>query len=836
MESSNAETNGELSFFFDLGGESLVNDVLSYESLFTATQADAVVYPTKGWVHPGAVKSVQGYSGGMRLICEFAVVDLLWVAADCLRVWIRHDQAFQDDFSYAVSQEPVPPVRYDLIDTTDLVEMLTLELRCIIHKAIFKIELRSHDGMILSEDAGGAMLHPSGVIQISLALAADESSYGLGERAHRLNLRGQRYAFWNTDQPKCDEGVDPLYYCVPLYVGVHTHGAYGVFVDNSYRGQVDVGLIDPNALLWQFEAGELRYYLMGGKDTQQITSRYTTITGRAQLPPLWFFGYQQSRFSYFPQAKVIEIAETLRAKHIPCDVIYLDIHYMDQFKVFTWDETRFPDFKGMIQDLHRRGFKVVVIVDPGVKIANYPAYHEGLAQEVFVKLGGGLLKVVIWAGASYMPDFTTEKVRQWWASQLQGLLGAGVDGLWNDMNEPAVFATRAAVSLPDAASHDKEGRGGNHHELHNVYGMLMSRASQAGLQQAYPDRRPVNITRAGYAGTQRYATTWTGDVSSNWEHLRLSIPMVLNLGLSGVPFTGPDVGGFRGDTEPELFVRWFQAACLMPFFRNHSAIDTVEQEVWSFGDPYERMVRETIELRYRLMPYLYSVAAQAHMYGWSLVRPLFTADPTSKALRDVDDCYLLGDSLLVAPILHKGQTSRKVMLPRGGWYNYWTNRYYEGNETIEVGVPLERLPLFVRAGAVIPSWDVMQNLSRVNASALNLKVYPGNHETVLYDDAYEGLGYLQGESRWTYITTGWAGNRLRIQRRITGQFEPVYKQFKIAVVGFDEEPLAVRVDRQGAPVWYYEDKMVDMTLKDFQTIEIARRTAHDDETVIHRPW
>ncbi|MCA9914835.1 MAG: hypothetical protein KC496_15890, partial [Anaerolineae bacterium] len=368
------------------------------------------------------------------------------------------------------------------------------------------------------------------------------------------------------------------------------------------------------------------------------------LTGRITLPPLWSLGYQQCRFSYYPQQTVLDLAGEFRKRGIACDVLYLDIHYMAGFRVFTWDRTRFPALPEMIATLHRQGFKVVVIVDPGIKIdPDYSVYVSGVEQDVFLKYPDGKpVTAAVWAGASHFPDFTSAAARCWWAEQFLPLLDAGVDGIWNDMCEPAIFTSDGASTLPDYVIHDVDGLGGDHQGNLNVYGLLMGRASQEALRKYYPERRPFNMIRAGFAGAQRYASSWTGDNSSTWDHLRLSLSMTLNMGLSGAPMTGPDIGGFDGDTDGELFTRWLQAAVLMPFFRTHTGMDTHAQEPWSFGQPYEVINRLTIDLRYRFLPYLYSLVAIAKEYGWPVIRPVFTLEPMNPDLRVVDDCYLLG--------------------------------------------------------------------------------------------------------------------------------------------------------------------------------------------------
>ncbi len=826
----------ELNFLEQLENGAYADDIRAYTTYYNANRIHPPDETTlaRNWTHPGNVQNVQADTFGLTLTTDNHNLRLSWYAHNCLRI----DYTPANPALHIVQQDPVK-TDYTFTDQPDRLTLRTTELTCIIHKKPFRLSLTTPNGDPIYQDTLGPQHHSTGAVRLSSTLHLDEDSYGLGQRAAPINRRGSRFTLWNTDAPQSDPGTDPLYYNIPFYLGLHAHGPYGLYVDNPYRGTVDLGHTQPDQLTFQFEGGGLTYYLMTGPDVLAILKRYTALTGTPPLPPLWYFGYHQSRFSYQSQADVLAVADQLRTHRIPCDVIHLDIDYMDQRKVFTWDPQKFPSPRRMTDTLHQQGFKLITILDPGIKAEpNHGPFERGTEQNVFITTPqGDPIPCVIWSGQSHMPDFTRQQTRDWWANEAQKLLADGVDGFWNDMNEPAVFATSGAVTLPENAIHHPDNSPPVPHlAAHNLYANGMSAATQQAQRQFNPDRRPVNITRAGFAGTQQYATSWTGDITSNWEHLRLSIPMIINMGLSGVPFTGPDVGGFRGDTTPELLTRWTQAAALMPFFRNHSATDTIRQEPWQFGDPYLSHIRQAIELRYQLMPYLYSVAAQAAEYGYPMLRPVFLQDPTNPELRDIDDIYMVGDSLLVAPVLHPNTTQRELFLPPGAWYNYWTNTRTLGNRTITTEAPLGRLPLFVRAGAALPTWKIQQNLADGPPNHLNLRVYPGEHETTLYEDAGEGHPHTTGAYRWLYYTASWYNNRFRLKRRVTGQYEPPYPHMNIQVIGFDQEPTAVKVDHQGAPVWYYEDNIIELTLTDFTLLEITRHIGHTDETIINRPW
>lgn len=828
-------------YLAEMGGRQLIDDIRTAERIAERYKRrySSKKRGTPPWNSVGSVEQVVPYERGLRLRCQHGWVELHWIAPDCLRVRLNpKDSEFSAPFSYAVRKVDWPAVGFELLEGADALEMRTSSLICRIGKRPFRMGLETLTHDLLCVDALGMQYRADSAVRLSMIMRPDESSYGLGERAAGLQLRGRTYALWNSQPENFTPDADPLHTCVPFYLGLHQDGVYGLFWDNSSRGQVDVGHSKADVLSFEAERGELRYFLFAGDDIRQVLNRYTELTGRISLPPLWGLGYHQSRFSYDNQDEVLRLADELRLRHVPCDAVYLDVHYMDGFRVFTWNQQRFEHFRQMITALHEVGLKVIAVLHPAVKIdADYESYRSGAERGVFLRFPDEqAVNVAGWAGLSCLPDFTNPAARRWWMEQIRALVQVGVDGFVNDLSEPTVFTSDGTTTLPDFVLHDHEGIGGNHQELHNVYGMLMARASNEGLKRLRSDLRPFNAARAGYAGIQRYAGSLMSGNLSDWESLRLSISMTLNMGLSGVALAGADAGGFDKDANGELLTRWLQAASLMPYFRSHSAASTHRQEPWAFGQPYEVINRLTIALRYRLMPYLYAVTALCKEYGWPIIRPLFMAEPQNPALRGVDDCYLLGDALLVAPVLHPGATRRSVYLPIGSWYDYWTNELYEGGQTITVTAPLERLPLFVRGGAVLPHWPEMRFVGEQEVQTLIYRVYPGEFETVLYEDAGEGMMYEDGDYRWLYITVGWDEGRLIIDRRVAGRYSPPYQNMKVEVVGFDEEPLRVRIDRQGAPLWFYDDGMLELTTESFQRIEITRKILPGDRTVMRRPW
>jgi alpha-glucosidase len=573
------------------------------------------------------------------------------------------------------------------------------------------------------------------------------------------------------------------------------------------------------------EAGELGYYLFAGADVNEVMASYTKLTGRMPLPPLWALGYQQCRYSYESQEEALQIAETMREMQIPCDVIYLDIHYMDEYRIFTWNQETFSNLEGLANRLHELGMKLVTIIDPGVHVKeDYSGYQSGIEEDIFLKYPDGKIAAgVVWPGLCHFPDFTKATARDWWKRQLAPLLQAGIDGLWNDMNEPLMFQNLAKpIELPDYVRHDVEGRGGTHLEYHNVYGLLMGQASRAALEEQRPGKRQFNIIRAGAAGAQRDSLAWGGDNHSTWDHLRLTISLCLQLGLSGVSFTGADVGGFGGDSNGELLTRWTQLGSLMPLFRNHSGYGTARQEPWSFDEEYTDAIRKAIELRYQLMPYLYTAFAFCSFEGQPIIRPLFTAEPENPHLRDMDDCYLLGDKLLVAPVLEQNALRRSVYLPDGDWHDFHTHQRYEGGRIVTVDAPLERLPLFVKSGTVLPMWPVMQHTGETVIEPLILRIYTDTGDTTLYQDSGEGLGYQQGDYRWVHFHMFETANSLTIERRIDGSYAPSHQTIELQLVGTWQEIDQIEVDGKVLNEWHTENDMVIARVSaNFDTLRIT---------------
>ncbi len=624
-------------------------------------------------------------------------------------------------------------------------------------------------------------------------LHAEECIYGLGEQASPLNRRGRTCQMWNTDPMGAYKpGDDPLYMPLPVYQGLHQNGSYLIFYENSFPATFqfdppsDENKTSQPLASVAFESGALRYYFIPGNPAD-VLQRFSELTGRAGLPPRWSLGYHQSRWGYKNEADIRRVVQGFREHDLPLSAIHLDIDYMDGFRVFTVDPQRFPDLPGLVEELEKQGIKVVTIIDPGVKQdPDFPLYKTGLQENAFCRLPDGELLVgVVWPGWTVYPDFTNPLARAWWGRAYASLLEAGVAGIWHDMNEPTSFALSGGPYLPLATGHNLEGQKGDHRQGHNLYALLMNRAGFESLCHFRPQQRPWLLSRSGWVSQARYAWSWTGDASTSWESLRLTIPLVLGTGLSGQPYTGPDIGGFSGNPSGELYLRWLQMATFLPFFRTHSAQSTAPREPWVFGEPFTGIIRNYLRLRYQLMPYLYSLAWEISQSGHPFVRPLFWNTPGAAELWQIDDSFMLGEALLVAPLLEEGQTRRSVTLPAGRWSNLWDEQVYSGPGKVQVESGLENIPVFVRHGSLLP----MEKENR-----LVLHIYPPepgqSAQYRLYSDAGDGSP-IQGENdfRDEYrLDEFWVtriGESLEITWRNSGSYPLPYPHVELALHAFD---------------------------------------------------
>jgi alpha-glucosidase len=722
--------------------------------------------------------------------------------------------------SWAVTKTSWPEIKAEITDSPDAVTFATNSVRVEVKKRPLRIAFFDTAGNVFAADdphKGMAWLqrpHPDSLrdargaagteVRVWKTMPGDERYYGFGERAGAFERKGTHMTMWNSDIPAYTAATDPLYQTIPFFIGKRGGRAYGIFFDNTWWSSFDMGKESRDQYSFGAENGNLEYYFFAGPDPRAIVRRFAALVGRMPIPPRWSLGYQQSRWSYAPEARVRQIARGFRENRIPCDVLYLDIDYMEGYRVFTWHPANFPDPRALLRDLAADGFRMAVILDPGIKTDTaYAAYRSGLQGDFFLKYPDGRVFLGdVWPGRCAFPDFTSDGARRWWGDQLAPLAETGVRGWWNDMNEPSVFnVPTKTVDLQ--VLHNDRGAKTPHAQNHNVYGMLMTRATYEGAIRALPAERPFVLTRASYAGGQRYSATWTGDNVSSWEHLEMSLAMCLNLGLSGQPFVGSDIGGFIGYPSGELFARWLQLGVFTPLMRAHSAINEKNKEPWEYGPEFTAINRETINLRYKLLPLIYNVMAEAAESGLPAMRPLILEYPADPRFNATADAFLFGTDLLVAPILREGVRERDVELPQGIWYDYWNGNRLDGGTRIKTQAPLERSPLFARAGSIIPSQQVMQYTTQEPINPLTLTVYPltadGEATTIYYEDDGLSFDYMKGIFLRRTHTQRRTGNIFTVTiGAAQGSYIPPTRSVEIRVVDVTRPPMTVLID--GTPV------------------------------------
>jgi alpha-glucosidase len=756
-----------------------------------------------------------------------AKVEVVVITDEIIRVRLAPHSVFLEEFSYAVPKIEQKAVVFKLTEDEEEFRVSTGVVNCHIRKKDFFISFSDAEGHVTSTDA--VPMHWEENVAFggyyvfcTKTCNSEESFFGLGDKPTELNLRGKRLVNWNTDAYSFAWNQDPLYRSIPFYISLNEGIAHGIFFDNTFKAHFDFGAEDPTKTSFWADGGELQYYYIHGPHMMDVVKSYHHLTGTHPMPPLWALGYHQCRWSYYPEAKVKKITNGFRENKIPCDGIYLDIDYMDGYRCFTWNRKYFPDPKRMIKELAADGFKTVVIIDPGIRVDdNYSVFKEGKKNRYFCRRSDDyFMEGHVWPGRCQFPDFTNPEVREWWAGLFDELVQMGVAGVWNDMNEPAVFG---AGTFPDDVRHQYDGHRGSHRKAHNIYGMQMVRATYEGLRKIMKNKRPFTITRAGYSGVQRFSSVWTGDNVATWEHLKLGNIQCQRLSVSGISFCGTDIGGFSGEPDGELFTRWIQMGTFSPFMRAHSAGDTKEREPWSFGEPFTAINRKFIELRYRLLPYLYSTFWEHHRYGFPILRPIVMQEQEEISNHFRQDEFTYGDKILVCPVLEPGQLSRKVYLPKGKWYNFWTYELVDGGKEIEVPTPLETIPLFIKAGSVIPEYPVMQYVGEKEIEEVKLNIYYSNYEvnSFLFEDYGETFAYEQDIYLEKKFVVSGKSSVLTLQQSLDGLYTPRYESYHFNVVGIPFTPSKILADGKDIPYSIDDNNCLEFKFtKNFKQIEI----------------
>ncbi|MFH4969292.1 glycoside hydrolase family 31 protein [Gaetbulibacter sp. M240] len=762
----------------------------------------------KGNMFPSQVSSYQKDLDVLSFTTENGVILHITIIRDSvLRFRYTTTGIFENDFSYAITKYASRGYNHlEVAEEEDKYVITTSKLIC----HVFKADLRNaiydaKDNSLICQDELGFHWEESyefggDIVKMSKVAQEGESYYGLGDKPVDNNLKGKRFENWVTDSYAYGKDTDPIYKAIPFYTALHHKKAYGIFFDNTFRSFFDFCQERRNITSFWAQGGEMNYYFIYGPEMSEVVANYTDLTGKPhELPALWTLGYHQCKWSYYPESKVKDIAKKFRDLKIPCDAIYLDIDYMEGFRCFTWNKEYFPDPKRMVKELREDGFKTIVIIDPGIKIDHdYEVFKEALENDYFCKRADGpYMKGKVWPGECYFPDFTNPEVRDWWSDLFRELVEEiGVKGVWNDMNEPAVMEV-PGKTFPNDVRHDYEGNPCSHRKAHNIYGMQMARATYQGLKKFSYPKRPFVITRAAYSGTQRYTSSWTGDNVATWEHLSIANLQAQRMCMSGFSFIGSDIGGFAEQPNGELYARWIQLGVFHPFCRTHSSGDHGDQEPWAFGENITNVVRKFIELRYQLLPYLYTAFWRYAEEGIPILKSLVLYDQHDSHTHYRNDEFIFGEKILACPINEPNAKGRRMYFPMGDWYNWWTDELVTGGQELWVDADLDSMPVFVKAGAMIPKYPVQQYVGEKEIEELTIDVYfkEGKEASQVYEDAHDGYDYIKGRYSLRNFSLQGKKNELIIHQHKSGKYTAPYETFKLKLHGLPFKIKKVQIDK-----------------------------------------
>jgi alpha-glucosidase len=768
-----------------------------------------------------SVDEVQQTGSGLLVSLGGELLRVDVIREDIIRLKISRGRIFDENPTFAVCAKlDSAPVSFSVEEDEGVVRLLTERMILTLWTQPFRLAAHRPDGSTIFEthqdleDNYWTYATLNDEFIVGRSCRQEDGFFGLGEKSGRFNRKDRDFTLWNNDvlnpvsarefvegrekeDPRASTTsveFDPYYVSIPFFYHLSHDGnaAAGFFLDNGYRGHFDFA--PQTHYGFHFQGGQYTEYIFAGPSMREILEGYTWLTGRMLAPPLWALGYHQCRWHRYTQETIERLAARLRDERFPCDALWLDIDYMDGYRVFTWNEEDFPDVPGMLNRLTEQGFRTITIIDPGIKYERgYPLFDEAVERDVLCKTEGGDLYVgQVWPGKTAFPDFVLEEARDWWGALNAAHVQSGLAGIWNDMNEPATG------DIPPHAMRFVHGQE-SHARYHNQYALLMAMGTMDGLLQAMPDKRTFILSRAGFAGIQRYAANWMGDNVARWDHLWLSMPMALGFGISGQPFVGADIGGFEGSSNAELFARWMQHGALTPFCRNHSAAGQIDQYAWAFGEVIADLCRQALHLRYRLLPYLYAAFMQASRSGEPVQKPLVFEFQGDRALRDIDDQYLLGSQLLVAPVYAPGVTARQVYLPEGTWYHWHTGEHFDGRRFIVAPTPMDFIPLYARGGAVIPLWpDVPPSTAGYHPRRIHLHIFipeaDGEYQSVLYEDDGLTFAFRDGAYRRTDLTLFKEGDHLRLEGVVSGEGYPEFAREAFEIVIHGAPARAIRLD------------------------------------------
>lgn len=748
---------------------------------------------SKAQVNAGKIITYKKVAGGIGGRTANAIFDVHVYNDNIVRVRITKNKVF-NTVNYALASETLPSFNAVIADKGDKIEISTAAITVIVDKTpSLRVSFKNKNGEVINEDeageAFGTCFNGSKITSYK-KLQEGERFVGLGEVLGNLDKRGNGFTLNNTDTYKYGDPRLSMYISIPFYIGIHHQQVYGLFYNNTHKTFFNFGLSTPFTSITA-DGGDADYFFIYDNSIAKILEHYSTITGKMPLPPMWSMGYHQSRCSYFPQEKVEWLAETFRKKKIPVDGIVLDADYQLNYQPFRTNKERFPDLPALSAKLSKMNIELTASVYPGVKIdSSYDSYTDGLKKDVFIKYtDGSLFKTEIAPLKILLPDYTNPKTRSWWMDKMKWMQENSISGYWNDMNEPAVGGSY----LPDNLQFDFDGRKASAAEAKNLYGFQMARSSyEAGLKYRN-GKRPFILTRSAFAGVQRYSAVWSGDNTANDEGLLSGVLLNSQMSLSGIPFVGPDLGGYIGDGTKDLFKRWMEVGIFSPYVRNHKEYFATANEPWSYGEEAEAISKNYISFRYRLMPYIYSAFYEASQTGMPVARSLCINYPFDDKVFDNTYQYqfLFGDALMVTPVTSK-ETSKKVYLPKGEWYDFYSDQLIKGEKEILKETPAYQIPVFVKASSVIPMQSLVLSTKEKPGDTLFIHVYNGtvNNQYVYYEDAGDGYEYKNSVYCKRVIAFNPSEKKINISKQ-EGSFTSKFTQLQFIFHGFENEILQV---------------------------------------------
>jgi alpha-glucosidase len=762
----------------------------------------------------GRIVSYKKIPGGIEGRTASAIFEVRAWSENSIRVRVSKNKKL-NDLSYALAVA-VPPLSITpaIREQDGHIELSTGSIQVEIDKTpAFRITFRNAAGAVINEDMSGDGFGTTFIgdkVSIYKKLQEGERFVGLGESLGNLDKRGTGVTLSNTDTYKYGDPRLPMYSSIPFYIGIHHDLVYGLFFNNTYKTFFNFGLSTPDFSSVNADGGDADYFFLYDSTVGGVLQQYTSLTGRMPLPPLWSLGYHQSRCSYYPQSNVLLIAETFRKKQIPLDCIVLDADYLQDYEPFRINQKRFPDMPGMARQLQQMNIELTASVNPGIKLdSTYEANADGVKKDVFLKYSDGRLFVSdIAPSTNHFVDFTNPKAREWWIDKMKFLADNGIHGYWNDMNEPAVGGSY----LPDNLVFDWDGRKTSALEGKNVYGMQMARSSYESALKYGSGRRPFVLTRSAFAGVQRYSAVWSGDNQAKDEYLLGGILLNNQLGLSGIPFVGPDLGGYIGDGNKDLYKRWIEVGMFSPFVRNHREFFANAGEPWAYGEEAEAISKTYIGFRYRLMPYIYSKFYEASRTGMPISRSLCITDPFDAKVYDPVYQYesLFGDALLVVPLTSQ-EKYKKIYLPRGDWYDLYSDSLLTGQQETGREYPIYQLPLFVKGSAILPLQSTIQSTKQKPGDTLYVHVFYGREKNrfTYYEDDGSSFDYQQGRYCRRNIDFDPEKKQLLFGAR-EGEYASGFNKIQVILHGFPVSTRTLQVNGATASLQAHQLPVLDV--------------------------